>query len=706
MNAKLKWTGLLIGKRLPLLLAALLPVLLMEVLSRGHYSQLVSWSFHHAIALLFNVWVVAGLMLLFMALIGRTRIAYWALSTILLILALISGIKLKMLGVPLLPWDFVLSGETKDMVQYINNIFTVRTLIGILLFVGLSYLLLYRTPLFVKKISWTERGVIAVVAVLMLAFVYTDKPVPVEKLSGIEAQKWNQAGNVSDNGFALATVLNTRIMLDETQEGYDDAAVAAIVNQTNDPAKAGGLATGDVKPNVIVVLSEAFWDPTVIPGLKFSRDPIPTFHKLQQTGSGGWMLSPQYGGGTANVEFEVLTGNSMRFLPEGSIPYNQFIDHEVDSLASIYARQGYTSTAISPFYNWYFNSNKVYQDFGFSRYVPIEYFKPHYVGPYIADSEVTSNIIKATSLSPGPDFIFANTMENHFHFMPGKFSQNTIDVEGDMSPTSKGMLETLSQGISDADNMLKDLVDYYTAIKEPTIIAFWGDHLPYLGDDYATYIDTKYISGKDDPDFLSKIHHVPLVVWNNYLPPEKSKDKLNISPSFLGPYLIQLSGQQGSYYTDFLSRLSQKIPVIPPQDHYAAMNINPDDLKDYETLQYDILFGDRHAYKSYTTPIINPSYMLGFGPITIDAVKADTQDLSGRDSITLTVSGQNIPPLGYVSLNGKALPTTWESDKRVTAKVEGDLLKPGTWDIQLNVKDSKETIIGKSNSWPIDIGGR
>ncbi|MGO4276632.1 sulfatase-like hydrolase/transferase, partial [Paenibacillus sp. TAF58] len=162
-----------------------------------------------------------------------------------------------------------------------------------------------------------------------------------------------------------------------------------------------------------------------------------------------------------------------------------------------------------------------------------------------------------------------------------------------------------------SDKMLKELVDYYDKKGEPTIIAFWGDHLPALGDDYAAYIDTKYISGKDDPDFLKKMYSVPLVVWNNF--DHERKDKLNISPSFLGPYLIELSKQQGSYYTDYLSQLSKKIPVIPPKDYYEAMQINEQDLKDYETLQYDIIFGDRHAYKDYKVPIINAKYMLGFG---------------------------------------------------------------------------------------------
>ncbi|MDQ0874931.1 phosphoglycerol transferase MdoB-like AlkP superfamily enzyme [Paenibacillus sp. V4I3] len=703
MNQHINRLLLLTRQRLPLLLIALIPVLIMEILSRGHYIEMITWSYKHLLELLFNEWIVFSLLLLFIAMIGRTRIAYWVISGILLTLALISGVKLKILGVPLTPWDIVLAGEASDMVKYISNILSFKILIILLLFLAASYFLLYRTTLFSKKVALKERGILALIAIAMLSAVYTDLPLPIQKWCGIKASVWNQVENTKTNGYALATFLNTKSMFTDKREGYDDKAVEAIVSNSPKPIKAGD-PNNPVKPNVIVVLSEAFWDPTVIKGVEFSRDPIPFFHKLQQTGTSGTMLSPQYGGGTANVEFEVLTGNSMRFLPQGSIAYNQFLTNEVDSLASIYARQGYTSTAVSPFYNWYFNSNKIYKYFGFSKYIPIEYFKPNYSGPYIADSEVAANIIHATDQSDGPDFVFANTMENHFHFFPGKFPKNTIDVTGNMSPSSQGMLETLAQGISASDKMLKELVEYYEKKGEPTIIAFWGDHLPALGDDYATYIDTKYISGKDDPDFLKKMYSVPLVVWNNF--DQGRKDTLNISPSFLGPYLIELSKQQGSYYTDYLSQLSKKIPVIPPKDHYEAMHINEQDLKDYETLQYDIIFGDRHAYKDYKVPIIDAKYMLGFGPIQLDKVESDTQDLSGRSSVTLTVRGSNIPALGYVTLNGKAVPSTWQDEHTLTAKVEGHLLKAGIWDIQVYVKDSKETVVGKSNTLPIEIGGR
>ena len=198
---------------------------------------------------------------------------HWAYSNCLLgdfrfshYLALISGVKLKILGVPLTPWDLVVAGEASDMVKYVSNILTLNVLSVILLFLVGSYFILYRTTMFIKKVALKERGILAGIGLVMFLAVYTDLPLPVQKWFGIEAAVWNQVQNTKTNGYALATVLNTKAMLTEKREGYDDKAVEAIVSASPKPIKAGD-PSNPIKPNVIVVLSEAFWDPTIIPGV-------------------------------------------------------------------------------------------------------------------------------------------------------------------------------------------------------------------------------------------------------------------------------------------------------------------------------------------------------------------------------------------------------------------------------------------------------
>ncbi|MBE1443422.1 sulfatase-like hydrolase/transferase [Paenibacillus sp. OAS669] len=462
-------------------------------------------------------------------------------------------------------------------------------------------------------------------------------------------------------------------------------------------------------PNVIVVLSEAFWDPTLIEGLTFSKDPIPTYHALKEKYTSGWMLSPQFGGGTANVELEVLTGNSMRFLPEGSIAYEEFIKRDVDSLATIMARQGYTATAISPFYNWYFDSRNVYRHLGFSRFISFEYFNPNeYVGPYIGDHAVAKRIIEESERSEGPDFIFANTMENHYHYWSNKFKRNTIEIKdtrGTMSGEALSILETYAQGASGADNMLHELVDHYSKVKEPTIIVFFGDHLPFLEDNYFVYRESGYIEGENDPNFLEKMYSVPVVVWNNYKP--DAKDTLHFSPSFLSPYVLQQAKLQGSGYTEYLSRLSKQIPIIPPKAYYKEMNINEEDLAEYKARQDQILFGDLGEEQSGAPA---STYIVGYGDPVITSVTPDKITLGDgivndlKKSATVTVKGGRFGIASTIYANGTALPTTWISEEVITAAIPKELVENSSAvELQVRVVDEKETVLGQSQPYPLPI---
>ena len=700
-NAYLQKIGRYAKERYVHLVLAVWIVWLIEFLNRNEWFGPIKWMFRQFPQFLLNTAVVFFLFLLLASLIGRPRIAFWVLSSVCFLLALISAIKIKILGVPLLPWDFLLTSETQDMAPYVKNIFTFKRFFGVALFVAVAYALLYRFPGVGKTIRWKERAIAAVVSLILLLVVYFDKPVALRQALHIENITWDQSENAMTNGFALSMMMNIEYANVDPLNGYGKTTIDQIIDTK--PPKAGDKPKPDgSKPNLIIVLSESFWDITTLPGVSFDRDPLPNFHKLAKTYSSGTMLSPQFGGGTANVEFEVLTGNSMRFLPEGAVPYNQFINRPIDSLASIAVRQGYRATAISPFHNWYFNSRNVYRLFGFNKFISIEFMHPNYDGPYIADSEVAKTIIEETKRTPERDFVFANTMQNHFHYSPGKFEKNTFKAKVDgVSDETIGMLETYAQGVSAADNMLKTLVDYYKNCGEPTIIAFWGDHLPYLGDNYKAFKETGYISGEDDPDFLNKMHRVPLLVWNNFLP--DGREDLNMSPSFLGPYLLELAGLSGTYYTDFLHDLSKRIPVIPPKSEFARMGIDENDLKEYEYLQYDIMFGEQHAYaeKGLKDKIVDPGFTLGLGPMTIEEVRLTPNEASSETK--LIVRGQNIPPLAVVYWNDKRLETKWEKDGKLCAVVKADQMTPGEARVQVKVIDSKQIVVAESNVHTVNV---
>jgi phosphoglycerol transferase MdoB-like AlkP superfamily enzyme len=676
-------------KKLPMLLWSLWIVFLVELMSRGGWGDAFSWTFHAMPELTVNAVLVLGLMLMFTALTGRIHLAFWLVAVSCLILGLISGIKLEILGVPFLPWDLLLTSETKDMAQYLGGLLNFTVISGFISFVVISFILLHKFPRIALPFNWKQRIGMALAAVLLLGSIYSDGSVSLKRLANIHNIAWDQTENVRTNGFLLTTIMNLQYLFLQQPAGYDEEAVRSAASSVP-PAVP---AAGDVKPNIIIVLSESFWDATQIKDVTFSRDPLPFYHQLTEKYSSGTLLSPQFGGGTANVEFELLTGNSMRFLPQGSIPYNQYINHQVDSIASILTRQGYASTAINPFHSWFYNSKKVYQYFGFSKYISQEFMKPDYEGPYIADREVARQIIETSSASSGPDLIFANTMQNHFHYYPGKFKENTIEVTG-VTGETKGLLETYAQGLVGVDEMLKQMVTHYENSGEPTILLFFGDHLPSLGENYSAYKESGYLK-ENDPDFIEKMYRVPVLVWDNYL--NKGKSKLDMSPSFVTPYLLKLAQRPGTYYTDYLTQLSERMPVIPPENMFAQMNIDKDALKTYERLQYDIIFGKQYAYNQaeLQNKIIDKNFTMGTGPIIIDGVLPEQ---SGDEKV-LKISGSDLPFNSIVQVNGEVAASKWDSKRELIAQLKTDKQKKLPMKVEIIVKDSKDKIVGKSTEF-------
>jgi phosphoglycerol transferase MdoB-like AlkP superfamily enzyme len=688
--------------RLHLIVLPWLILAFFEYLVRDDVQAMLTWSWQQPMPLRLNYLVILALLLLFVSIFGRTWVAYTALASILTVVGFVSGVKLKILGIPLLPWDVLLSKETEAVSTYLSGIWSWVLLGWTLLFVALSFVLIKFVPTFNVKYKWPEKLIFIAISGFIFSTVFLEKPFDMKNEFNIFNVTWDQGQNYKLNGFLLSTAFNLKLAFVPQPADYNadtmNTLIQSVPRRTNIDPK--------VKPNIIVVLSESLWDPTLLPKVTFAKDPLPTLRELMKNYSSGLMLSPQFGGGTANVEFEVLTGNSMRFTPPGSTPYIQYASHGIDSMASILSRQGYSTTAISPFFNWFYNSKNVYKNFGFSQFISLEFFEQNFKGYEIADSEVTKNIIAQTKKSAGPDFIFANTMENHQPYDANKFYDHPIKVTGDISEESKGMLESYATGAADADLMLKTLVDYYTASKEPTIIVFFGDHKPVLGSNYGIYTETGYFK-PNEAGRLQKMYDVPVVVWDNYLP--KHKEQLDISPAFLGPYVLNLAQKEGTVYTDYLYDLSQKVPIIPPSFYYEGFHIKPDDLKPYQLFQYDMMFGKQFTLQNVKEPIVNPAFKLGFGKMVIDTVTPAEVTVGtafqpeGKDS-TFLLTGQNFVEKSVVYMNGKPLDTRLQKDGNLKASVPAAVVEKAK-EIKLEVKvlDSQGIVVSDSNITKIAV---
>lgn len=678
-------------KRAALLVLPFLLVYLTEALTRRSWYAAFSFITEHPNEFALNCWIMFFATLIAAGVTGRTRTASVLMIGFVAVFGLWSGITMNRTGLPLLPWRLMLPGPEPDPVAALNPYLTPGLLVaGATAAVALMLALL--TP--GTRLKGRERLLYTAAGLLLLVSAFLNRPFHFEDFFRITLFHYEEEASYSRNGFWVSTLDNLHFVAPVRPEGSAKGELRSLIGSlpaspsNAEPNGSQPRQASREHPNVIVLLSESFWDPTLLPEVRFSEDPIPFFHSMMAETTGGWMLSPQYSGTTANVEFEVLTGNSVRFLPKDAIAYISYMNRGVDSLAGIYARQGYTTTAINPYFNWFFNSRNVYRNMGFSRFISCEFFEPRFHGPNFEDSQVMDKIIEAMDSSPGPDFIFANTMENHGSY-ENKFYSNPISVSGPISAKTKNILENYATGAQAFDQAFRKLVEHYRSSGEPTVILSFGDHLPGLGPDYLAYREGGYLHKEDsDAQLMEKLHYTPFVIWDNMnLQPRES---LRMNASFLGPYLLHYAGSPGTYYTDYLYALSQKQPIIPIRPYAHAYPADNKELADYKRLQYDILFGSQEGYKlrGIAGTIPGNRFEMGYGSPALTRIY---REASGK----LAVEGGRFSSDSEVCLDGKPLHTVYDSPQRLTVWPED--LPPaldGAWSVQL--ADRKHTIISRS----------
>ncbi len=537
------------------------------------------------------------------ALFGRRYQSLMFIAPLTLGLAFVGHQKSLYLGDPLYPTDFLYA---RQIIELMPLLVKERPLTGLAMVAGIvvaAALLVYAWRLWRRRMpALTYKGRIArlVLTLPLLAFFvslmdYASFSWTRDRLQ-IIPMMWDQKENYNSNGFALAFALNVPMAHVTAPKGYSEKAVAAIER----PAVAASVPPE--KPDIIVVMSESFWDPTILPDVSITPDPIPTARDL---GSGS-VFSPEFGGMTANVEFEALTGFSNAFLPAGSIPYQQYVRAPIPSMATFLKSEGYQTRAIHPGTNWFWNRTPVYADFGFDSFKSEENMPPMQKrGPLASDAAMTDEIIREADETTDPFFFFVVSLQNHGPYEPHRYPDARHAVEAPTSQRARDSLQSYAEGAADADEGLQRLIEWAGKRERPTIIAFFGDHLPPLG---PVYVETGFLKDnvaprRDAPERMLAQHETPLVVWSNKTGP--SKDIGTVSPSLLPYHVFTTAGITHPYYTGFLGALSERYKVVdrnlllsvsgePTADWARAKEIDPA-IRDFRFLQYDIMFGKRRA---------------------------------------------------------------------------------------------------------------
>ncbi|MBQ8590074.1 MAG: sulfatase-like hydrolase/transferase [Firmicutes bacterium] len=357
-------------------------------------------------------------------------------------------------------------------------------------------------------------------------------------------------------------------------------------------------AVPEKKPHIIFVMSEAFYDISNHARMASANiDPLAHFNEVSTTSRAisGNIVVPNFGGGTANTEFDVLTGMQTNLISQSGPSAFRVIHKNTTSLARVLEKQGYQSFFLHPGDSWFYNRQNVYRMLGMEDQIFEDAFSEEdYKGDNLAwvkDDACADKFIeefeRRTAESDAPVFTYMVTIQNHTAYNNnkyGNFQFPWVWTERSLSDyMAQEYLSVYLEGLRDADAMLGKLTSYFDQLDEPVILAFFGDHLPNLGADYLTYRELGIEVGKTDTvENTLRTYSPPFVVWANGAAAETTeflivKEQLalgneeTMSANYLGGTVLQLAGFSGEDpYFDFLNEMREQIPVIWKENYRLA----------------------------------------------------------------------------------------------------------------------------------------
>ena len=411
-------------------------------------------------------------------------------------------------------------------------------------------------------------GVCFAVFYVLLVTVYASD----DLYNGLEASSPYRLSVVfNENGFPYNFCHQFTKYQVERPKGYDRARAKAWDEAAPD-------AADTPRPvNVVLVMNEAFSDITDAPAFGFTpdNDPLSNLHAIQ---SDAHALSlrlvvPGFAGGTANTEFDVFTGMRTNALGAGTTSAMRTVNRNLDSLFRVFAADGYKTVFYHPGNAWFYNRENVYRWFGAGETRFIEAMPdPEYRGRWVADNYLAGLIEDAFSETMQqnlPLFHASTTIQNHMGYPYSKYGDGyeypPVPLNAEVSPEAREALEVYVEGLRDADKMLGRLRDFFAARTEPVLLVFYGDHLPYLGDEAYIAI------GNPDDVFFN--YETPCVLWANDAAASlldwdaaRLPDNGRLSASFLGALILDLTGRgHADAWAAFLNGLRRRVPVVQNQ---------------------------------------------------------------------------------------------------------------------------------------------
>lgn len=445
-----------------------------------------------------------------------------------------------------------------------------------------------------KKKQWIRLGFFLLTSMLLLYIGGFNQQGNLLRKAYNKTALWipySQKMNYYNTGFMGGFLYNLPVDAMEKPENYSEAAVKKVTKTYE--AKQNEEDTE--KPNIVYVMSESFSDPARLKGLEvYGGDPLQDYRAVADKTYSGQMLSQNYGGGTANIEFEALTGFSMElFNAQMTTPYTMLVPEfqTFPSLVSTLKKRGYETTAIHPYNTSMYKRKDVYQTFGFDQFLDestMKHTDKIENNPYISDEAAYREIFDQLEKKNKPQFLHLVTMQTHMPY-ENKYDELPYVVQGDNSLAVRSYL----QDIAYSSEALKAFLERLDELPERTLVVFWGDHLPGIYSDEVQEENQGHL-----------LHETEFVMYDNRH--QLNNQQVATSPFYFAADLFQQGRIQMTEFQTLLVSLQKELPAFEKGMYYqsgqwfkeARLNKKQEKLyQDYQMIQYDITAGKQYSLK-------------------------------------------------------------------------------------------------------------
>ena len=450
-------------------------------------------------------------------------------------------------------------------------------------------------------------------------------------------------------------------------DNYKEETINQILANI-DSEKNVNVTTSENGPNVITVLLESFVDPYEFNFMEYSQDPTPTFHYLKENFSSGYLNVPVIGAGTANTEFEILTGMRLNYFGTGEYPYKTVLKKidNCESIAAVLKSLGYGTHAVHNNGGNFYSRAEVFEKMGFDSFTSKEMMNITEFTPnesWAEDSILAQETIKTLLSTPNqPDFTYTITVGSHGGYPEiSVIEEPYCEVYGLETESLTNQWTYYMHQLNKTDQFIAELIASVEELGEDTIIVFWGDHLPTMG--------------LEESDMISgDIYKTSYVTWNNFGLEKEDADLY--SYQLMSNILDSVGVHEGTLVT-----------------YHQTQSDNVDSeayLNGIEQLQYDILYGKRYCYNGDFDKYPAADLVMGIDEVVITDISLS------EDELRYVISGESFTKWSRVYVNGEKIGTTYVSGNELYVKA--DKIEQGDIFV-VQQMGSSNTVFRVSNEW-------